>query len=796
MGANQGSLIVRTRLEGRLAAALSKRIAIVCAPPGFGKTVAIRITLRQHQVEAVSYDLRPADISEAALARGLAEALAGLAPGLLTSYATAVEYALQRGDPHEQLARWFERHLDGIPATILLEDVHHAGSGTNASRLLRALIEHTPQIRWILTTRTNLDLPVDRWCADGIACEPISTEDLRLTETEATELARQCNFPAHLVKTLFDETMGWPLAFHIGTSLPDDIPELAKLRPRTPEDAYQFLVRRLFERYDADVQSVLLETSVFRAIDRDLLRVGRWSANWDRLASLAQNGSLLSEPRAGTLRFHDLFRRFLHRELRDRNAWESSLRAGAAALEQCARVSDALRLYVQANSTDDILRICEAHGFELMETGNRHEVVEALSSVELSDKAENAVLLALRALTESQLGRSDTAESWFLHAMEKAVNPEMRAEIAYRYALDLIRHGRLDAIALLEPYAAGEEHAERLRALMQSTLATAYVLAGRFAEASQTMQRALALVREHDSVSLRAKIHHQAAWVALFTGNVEESKAHAGVSVDLAMQSGMYDTAARAYSVFYNIAYDVEDDPAQAKRILDLVLDCGLKAGSPQLRLFALLGMLDVAAELGNNDEIDRIAQTLSAHEVDFSDAAVSETLLPAQALRSAARGDFAEAQRLLVASGQRQITPDRRALRFSEIALYAAAAQMRSAAESALEDVVPQLDSLEPFIRRTVRTQLNCVLALRLLGYIDRARALAAATKLRDNDRLCAFKAAVEAILRRWDGECNVAEVAQTLEMLHAQHFGGLANVLAALPNAVRKNAAMTGVQ
>lgn len=794
MGADESSLaslITRERLHARIAEALSKRIAIICAPAGFGKTVAIRRTLDKQRIEAVSYNLRPEDASEAALARGLADALSGIAPGLRSSYATAVEYALQCADPHEQLARWFERHLEGLSACVLLEDVHHAGAGTNACLLLQLLIQYTPQIRWVLTTREQLDLPITRWRTDRMATAPITTEDLRLTEEEAAELAQRCKFPQHLVTTLFDVTVGWPLAFHIGTSLPAAIPELAALRPRTPGDAYEFLVRRLFEQYDPALQVLLLETSVFEAFDRDLLG-SKARESWERLSAVAREGLLLSEPREGTLRYHDLFRQFLHAELRTRGAWESSLQSGAAALERCDRIPEALRLYVRAKASSDVLRLCEAHGFELMEMGRRDEISEALYVVE---QDESAVCIALRAMNESLLGRTDTAESWFLHAIQKAAKPEARAQIAYRYAVDLIRHGRMDAISLLEPYVNSEEQPETLRALMQSTLATAYVLRGRFDEASQGMEKALALVRSNDSVSLQAKIHHHAAWVALFTGNIEQAKAHAGFSVELALQSGMYDTAARAYSVFYNIVYDVDDDPVEAMRVLDRVLDCGLKAGSPQLRLFALLGMLDIAAEVGDNDEVDRIIQTLSAHEVDFSDAAVSEMLLPAQALRRAGQGEFAEAYRLLMASGARQITPDRRALRFSEIALYASAANMRGDAQRALEEVLPQLDSLEAAVRRTVRTQLNCVLALRLSGEIERAHALAATTTLGDNDRLYAFKCAVDAILRRWDGASNLAEVAAVLEALHAQHFGGLANVLAALPNAPRKTTAVAGV-
>ena len=269
------------------------------------------------------------------------------------------------------------------------------------------------------------------------------------------------------------------------------------------------------------------------------------------------------------------------------------------------------------------------------------------------------------------------------------------------------------------------------------------------------------------------------------------------MAVDYALQCGMYDSAARAYSVFYNILYDVEDDPEGALRVLDSVLDCGLKAGSPQLRLFALLGMLDIAAELGDHEQVERITQTLEAHEVDFADAATSETLLPAQALATAAQGDFAEAYRVLVPSAARQITPDRKALRYSEIALYAAAGRMRAQAESALAEVLPSLDTLEPAARRTVRTRLNSVLALRLIGERERAHALLEETVLNEGDRLAAFSNAVGAIVARWDGAHNFHEVAVALQQLHERHFGGIAGVLAALPNtAARSTSSPLGVR
>lgn len=774
------SLISRERLHSRVSQALSHRFVLLCAPGGFGKSVAVRRALAARNQPYLAYNLRPEDTSAAALARGLAETFGALAPGVLTSYGSAAEYAQQSPAPHQEFALWFERHLKDESATVVLEDVHHAGLDAGACGLLETLVEICPQIRWILTTRTQPELPVERWRASGIAAEQIGTEELRLTKLEAHELARVCNFPARFVETLFDETQGWPLAFHIGTNLPEEMEGLQQLRPRSPEDAYAFLIRRLFYRYDRELRDVLLETSVFTEIDREILSAGPWHAMWDRLTSVSQAGLLLSAIREGVLRFHDLFQNFLHTQLRESGAWHRALHAGANALENCGRIPDALRLYVQAEDQDDVRRLCETYGFELMEQGRRDDVSAALALI--GQTHESPVVLALHGINESLLSRSDTAESWFLHSIAKAESPQVRAEVAYRYALELLRHGRHDASRLLEPYVSMAELPDSLRASLQSTLAVAYVLAGRFDESAQTIAGALALSAHDDSPSFLAKIHHHAGWVSLFTGQIESAKHHTGLAVKYAIELGKYDLAARAYSVAYNISYDVEDDPVATMRILDSILDCGMKAGSPQMRLFALLGRLDIAAEMGDHDEVRRIVQILTAHEVDLSESMTSETLLPAEALRIAAHGDFAEAYRLLVGSGARQITSDRRALRFSEIALYAAAAKMRRETDTALAEVLPLLASLDPSARRTVRTRLNCALALYLLGNTAQAGTIVKETS-RIAGRLGAFHTAVEEIVRRWSGERNHNALGAALDALRDACFGGIADLLAALP-------------
>jgi hypothetical protein len=298
---------------------------------------------------------------------------------------------------------------------------------------------------------------------------------------------------------------------------------------------------------------------------------------------------------------------------------------------------------------------------------------------------------------------------------------------------------------------------------------------------------ALALLDGGSSKQLQAKIHHHAAWVALFTGQIGTAKACAAHAVQLALECDMYEVAARAYSVLYNVSYDVEDNPKTTLEILDHILDCGLKAGSASMRLFALLGTIDIRAEIGDAESLAAIEKTIDAYGIDYSDRATSETLLPAEALTLAGRGRFAKAYDLIFPTGERQVTPDRRALRFSEIALYAAAGGLTAQAEVALVEVKARLRECDQSARRTIRTQLNRALATHLLGRTGEAYAIlefvARFTGMM-SDRLRRLYDSVSAIFRHWDGADNYDEVYESLRALRMADFGGVAAAVASLPS------------
>ncbi len=779
--------LARDRLTARLRASARYAATVVCAPEGFGKTTAVRQYVQTLDCETLELALLPEHGSLAAFARALAQTLAPVAPGLASSYAHAIECALQSDKAEEELAIWFLGHLDRkTERLIVVDDLQHAKGDPRIVRLTERLLQGArPGYRWVIAAR---ELPeAQRWTANGLCAPAIDELELRLTREEMRQIAESMEISASLAEALYGMSDGWPLAFGLGASMPEWIARLEQLNPANARGLLAFLAEQFFLQCDAALQGVLLDLCVFATVDEQIAALAPWRDAWPQLQRLARDGQLLLMRQDGSIQLREVFRQFLDGRLalRGEAAVRQACSAAAHVLESGGRVAEALRLYARAKDDAKILELCEEHGFALVDEGRIEDLLQQLAVIDPKAASEHPAALSIHAIAESNAGRDDIAESWYLLAIERADTPQLRAKIAYRYGLELVRHRRMDGVAILERYVGAALPAD-LDASLRSTLATAYVLGERFADAGRMIATALALLDGSSSSQLRAKVLHHAAWVALFTGEVQAAKTQASEAVRLALECDMYEIAARAYSVLYNISYDVEDDPERTRETLDRIWDCGLKAGSAQMRWFALLGNIDICAEMGDRSGLAGIEKVLAAHGVDYAERGTSEALLPAEALMLAARGEFAHAYEIIFPTGERQVTPDRRALRFSEIALYASAAGLDEKADAALKEVQAQLRECDASSRRAIRAQLNRALAVYLAGRRAEAAEIIDYVGQFCNEmspRLRALYDAVLEIFAHWDGAENYDRVYDTLARLKAAHFGGVAAAIAALP-------------
>ncbi|MBV9438970.1 MAG: helix-turn-helix transcriptional regulator, partial [Candidatus Eremiobacteraeota bacterium] len=297
---------------------------------------------------------------------------------------------------------------------------------------------------------------------------------------------------------------------------------------------------------------------------------------------------------------------------------------------------------------------------------------------------------------------------------------------------------------------------------------------------------ALSRIGSVDNPALQARIFHQAAYVAVNDRDFGAAKDLAERAVQVAEPLFLYDLMARALSALYVLAIDVDDDPAASRRHLTRLEQAARKAGSAPLRLYAIMNSYELEVLAGNLPAIEQLDAELRELEV-FLTPLASETILPAQALRASWDGRFEHAYLLLAPGAEKQADDDRRAQRWAEAAVYAAAAGLRSESVSAMRASREALRKVDPTDRWALRTNAYLGIAEILLGHDGRARS--AIADLRKSartagPRFSAMVDAIRAVHARWtSGWQGDPPLAETLDRLETVDLGGFARFLGALP-------------
>jgi LuxR family maltose regulon positive regulatory protein len=756
------------------------------APAGFGKTVALRDFIETTRLDAVRYDVNREDRTLLAFVRGLSAALEPLAPSAKAAFPAMQQRVMAAADPLRELGDWFAEHLKRVVGTIVVDDFHYAASDPAASALLTRLIDDSgDRIRWIVATRSDAGLPIASWLGYGRMDVPVGEDDLRFTAEEALVAAddAQATLDASEVEQLRELTSGWPVALAIALRTRLHAGDLRSATRGTREMVYRYLAEQVFGGLTRAQQRFLLDTCVFSGFDAAIAEA--LGGTPELLAELRRSVAFLTVTSASGYRYHDLFRDFLESELRRCGAaqWYAAHAAGGALLERGGDAAGALSLYAKAGVNDGILRLVETAGFGLFERGRTEVLEAALDGLPDTVRRQNAGVLGVQAMLEAGRGHFEVAERGFTAAIERAAEPDLRIALVHRYAIELVRHDR-DCIALLEPYAADDGVPPALRVPILGTLATAYVRARRIGDAVTTVERALGRIETFGD-DVRARLYQQAGYVHQSAGSRERSRTYAERAVELALARGLFEVAARAYTVLYVLLHDETDDPIALLAILDRLDECARKGASRQVRLFGLLAAYDIEVERGDDVALERLDRALDEGR-GAPPTARGDALLPAQALRAAWEGNFRRAYDLLAGSGAQLGSDERRALRAAEIALYAFAAGLASEGEVAKSEALAALERCEGSSRRVARSQI-----LLALAELARGRGGAAHRHLSEAERtltpamrrLKALAGAVRALYRVELDQAEPATGAAALERLRAEHLGGLARLLAAIP-------------
>ena len=261
---------------------------------------------------------------------------------------------------------------DGI--TLVIDDLHELNSPEAFAQLTRLLTSLPPNAHAILTTRRDLRLRLQQLRLTGELAE-IRAADLRFTGRETRELlaASGITLSEAGAALLHQRTEGWAAGLRLAAiSLaghPDPERFVAEFSG-SDRTVAEYLIAEMLERQPADVQDLLLRTSLLDRVNGELadLLTGRAGSEQILLSLEDANAFVVSlNPERTWFRYHHLFADLLRLELRRTLPEEVPAlhRRAAGWFTLHGQVVNAIRHTQASGDWADAARLLADHSFSL-----------------------------------------------------------------------------------------------------------------------------------------------------------------------------------------------------------------------------------------------------------------------------------------------------------------------------------------------------------------------------------------------------------------------------------------------
>jgi LuxR family transcriptional regulator, maltose regulon positive regulatory protein len=273
----QPSAIQRDDLLKRLDHGLTKRLTLVTAPTGFGKTTLVGRWIASRDITSTWVTLDENDNDPARFWTYFISALRTVDPAVGKSTLSAL-IAPQLPSFQTLLTPLLNdlmRLTD--PCVLILDDFHSITSKEINEGFSFLLQNLSASLHPILITRTNPDLSLPLLRARNELME-IGTNDLRLSLQETAaflQAATQMEIPSEAAGNLFQKTEGWIAGLQLAAlSLQNKNREEAQTFVQNFSGSHryisEYLIKEVFERQPEPVQSFLLKTCFLKHLTASL----------------------------------------------------------------------------------------------------------------------------------------------------------------------------------------------------------------------------------------------------------------------------------------------------------------------------------------------------------------------------------------------------------------------------------------------------------------------------------------------------------------------------------------------
>jgi LuxR family maltose regulon positive regulatory protein len=386
--------VPRPRLIERLNEGLIRKLTLVSAPAGFGKTTLVSEWVASCGQPAAWLSLDDGDNDPARFISYVVKALqtldAGIGEGLLA--------ALQSPQPVkiETILTTLLNEISAITENFLLIlDDYHLLDSQLVDQSLAFLIEHQPsQMHLVIATREDPSLPLARLRARGQLTE-LRAADLRFTSAEAAEFINrvmELNLSDEDVAALEARTEGWIAGLQLAAiSMRDHKDATGFIQSFTGSHRFvmDYLLEEVLHQQSESIQAFLLRTSVLDRMCGSLCDAVLLAPSIPGQATLEnlERANLFTVPQDNERRwyryhhlFGDLLRKRLGQSLTPKEIAELHIHASEW-YENNNLMLEAFRHAAAANDIERAIRLMESKQMPIHVRGVATAILDWLESL-------------------------------------------------------------------------------------------------------------------------------------------------------------------------------------------------------------------------------------------------------------------------------------------------------------------------------------------------------------------------------------------------------------------------------
>ena len=320
------NLISRPRLSKRLGEGMNRKLTLISAPAGFGKTTLLSGWCMIHLVDERPLAWIALDEDDNDSSRFLSYLVAALQ----TIEADIGEAALlslrsPQPPPIESLLTALINEVAAIPNDFaLVLDDYHVIEAEPVHDAVTFLLEHMPpQMHLIIASRTDPPLPLSRLRTRGQLTE-IRAADLRFTPEEARAFLRDVmalELSTRDIEALEERTEGWIAGLQLAALSMQDREDISGfIAAFTGSNRYvlDYLAEEVLQKQPERVQTFLLQTSILDRLSGALCDAVTGGADGQAMLERLEQANLFTIPldqQRRWYRYHHLFSDFLRDRL-------------------------------------------------------------------------------------------------------------------------------------------------------------------------------------------------------------------------------------------------------------------------------------------------------------------------------------------------------------------------------------------------------------------------------------------------------------------------------------------------